>query len=66
MKGNREKLYSATNQATNVIPPLFIRAVPGLGNSLHATGTENESALHNAICASFPQLHPLLCYLHSK
>ena len=41
-----------------VIPPLFIRAVPGLGNSLHATGTDNESALHNAISASFPSVTP--------
>ena len=44
----------------------LLRAVPGLGNSLHATGTDNESALRNAISAGFPQSHPLLCYLHSK
>ena len=44
----------------------LLRAVPGLGNFLHATGTDNESALRNAIAAGCPQSHPLLCYLHSK
>ena len=44
----------------------LLRAVPGLGNSLHATGTDNKSALRNAITAGFSQSHPLLCYLHSK
>ena len=44
----------------------LLRAVPGLGNFLHATGTDNESALRNAIAAGVPQSHPLLCYLHSK
>ena len=44
----------------------LLRAVPGLGNFLHATGTDDESALRNAIAAGFPQSHPRLCYLHSK
>ena len=43
----------------------LLRAVPELGNSLHATGKDNESSLHNAITAGFPQSHPLLYYLHS-
>ena len=44
----------------------LLRAVPGLGNFLHATGTDNLSALSNAIAAGCPQSHPLLCYLHNK
>ena len=44
----------------------LLKAVPGLGNFLHATGTDNKSALANAIALGSPQSHPLLCYLHSK
>jgi len=44
----------------------LLRAVPGLRNFLHSTGTDNESALRNAIAEGFPQSHPLLCDLQSK
>lgn len=44
----------------------LLRTVPGLGQFLHATGTDNETALRNAVSAEFYRSHPLLCYLHSK
>lgn len=36
----------------------LLRAVPGLGNFLHSTGTGNESALRNAIAEGFPSVTP--------
>lgn len=44
----------------------LLRAVPGLGNSLHATGTDNESSLRNAITACFPESQLLPYYLHNE
>ena len=44
----------------------LLRAVPGLGNFLHTTGTDNKSALRNATASGFTQSHLQLCDLHSK
>ena len=44
----------------------LLRTVPGNGQFLHATGTDNETALRNAVSAGFYRSHPLLSYLHSK
>mgnify|MGYP006973386211 FL=1 len=44
----------------------LLREVPGLSKFLYATGTGDETALRNALAASFQAAHPLLCYLHSE
>ena len=44
----------------------LLREVPGLSKFLYATGTDDETALRNALAASFQAAHPLLCYLHSE
>lgn len=40
--------------------------IPGLCEHLHATGTDDERALVNALAAGFRHSAPLLCYFHSK
>ena len=42
------------------------REIPGLSEFLHATGTDDERALRNALAAGFRGATPLLCYIHSK
>ena len=44
----------------------LLREVPGLSRYLHATGTDDETALRNALAAGFQGAHPLLCYIHSE
>lgn len=44
----------------------LLRAVPGLSQYLHATGTDGEPALRNATAAGMQNATGLLCYLHSK
>ena len=44
----------------------LLRAVPGLSQYLYATGTDGETALHNATAAGMQNATGLLCYLHSK
>ena len=44
----------------------LLREVPGLSHYLHATGTDDETALRNALAAGFQGAHPLLCYIHSQ
>ena len=44
----------------------LLRAVPGLSQYLHATGTDGEPALPNATAAGMRNATGLLCYLHSK
>ena len=42
------------------------REIPGLSQHLHATGTDDECALKNALAAGFQHAAPLLCYIHSE
>ena len=42
------------------------REIPGLSEHLHATGTDDERALRNALAAGFRHAAPLLCYIHSE
>ncbi|KAJ7380601.1 hypothetical protein OS493_009068 [Desmophyllum pertusum] len=42
------------------------REIPGLSEHLHATGTDDEHALRNALAAGFWHAAPLLCYIHSE
>ena len=44
----------------------LIREIPGLSEHLHATGTDGERALINALAAGFQRAAPLLCYIHSE
>ena len=44
----------------------LLREAPGLSKFLYATGTDDETALRNALAASFQAAHPLLSYLHSE
>ena len=44
----------------------LLREVPGLSSYLHATGTDDETGLRNALAAGFHGAHPLLCYIHSE
>ena len=44
----------------------LLREVPGLSHYLHATGTDDETALRNSLAAGFQGAHPLLCYIHSQ
>ena len=44
----------------------LLRKVPGFSRFLYAIGTDDETALRNALAASFHAAHPLLCYLHSE
>ncbi|PFX17303.1 hypothetical protein AWC38_SpisGene18370 [Stylophora pistillata] len=44
----------------------LLRAVPGLSQYLHATGTDGEPILRNATAAGMPNATGLLSYLHSK
>lgn len=44
----------------------LIREKPGLSEFLHATGTDDERALTNALAAGFRNAAPLLCYIHSQ
>ena len=39
---------------------------PGLSEFIHATGTDDEHALRNALAAGFRNAAPLLCYIHSQ
>lgn len=39
---------------------------PGLSEFIHATGTDDERALRNALAAGFRNAAPLLCYIHSQ
>lgn len=39
---------------------------PGLSEFIHATGTDDERALTNALAAGFRNAAPLLCYIHSQ
>ena len=45
---------------------LLREEVPGLSSYLHATGTDDETGLRNALAAGFHAAYPLLCYLHSE
>ena len=40
--------------------------IPGLSGFLHATGTDDKSALTNALAAGFRHATPLLCYIHCQ
>lgn len=42
------------------------REIPGLSEHLHATGTDGERALINALGAGFQRAVPLLCYIYSE
>ena len=42
------------------------REIPGLSEHLHATGTDGERALINALGAGFQRAVPLLRYIHSE
>ena len=42
------------------------REIPGLSEFLHATGTDDERALTNALAAGFRHATPLLCYIHCQ
>ena len=42
------------------------REILGLSGFLHATGTDDESALTNALAAGFRHATPLLCYIHCQ
>ena len=44
----------------------LIREKPGLSEFIHATGTDDERALTNALAAGFRNAAPLLCYIHSQ
>ena len=44
----------------------LLREVPGLSEYLHATGTDDEAALKNALSAGFRKSYPLLCYIHCQ
>ena len=44
----------------------LLRAVPGLSQYLHATGTDEEPAFRNATTARMQNATSLLYYLHSK
>ena len=42
------------------------REIPGFSEHLHATGTDGERALINALGAGFQRAAPLPCYIHSE
>ena len=42
----------------------LIREIPDLSEHLHATGTDDERALINALAAGFQRAALLLCYIH--
>ena len=44
----------------------LLREVPGLGQYLHAYGSDHEAALVNALAAGFPNAKGLLCFIHLK
>ena len=47
-------------------PHCLIREKPGLGEFPHATGSDDERALTNALSAGFRNASPLLCYIHCQ
>ena len=44
----------------------LLHEVPGLGQYLHAYGSDHEAALVNALAAGFPNAKGLLCFIHLK
>ena len=46
--------------------PCLNREIPGFSEHLHATGTDGERALINALGAGFQRAAPLLCYIHTE
>lgn len=44
----------------------LIREKPSLGEFVHATGSDDERALTNALSAGFRNASPLFCYIHCQ